>query len=389
MKKIAFIHGTLVTGGAEKALINLLRFIDYDQYDVTLWLRDNQGELTPQVDSRVKIKYWDDFFHQDSQKCLKQMLKECRIMPILNNLCFRGLSKHYINDWYLNYAYYLKSLCFAGWTKYDAAIAYQALSKDDILFLTYGVRAKQKIGWIHGKCPHDRSNPSYKTFFYEYPKLSHIFCVSNGSKDIFLDKYPELADRTSVMYNIQDFDMIRRLANEKVDEVFDQYTLVTVGRLSSEKGQDMIPSIADNLRSRGYRFVWYIIGDGPTRKALEELIIEKKLTETVILLGQKINPYPYIKNCGLYVQPSYTEGFCLSTFEAKILRKPVVVTNVSGMSEQFSQNEAYFCEPKVESLTCGIEKAFKVKASDRRIPGDVSIDFNRRELKKLYRAIEE
>lgn len=388
MKKIAFIHGSLITGGAEKALINLLHFIDYDQYDVTLWLRDNQGELYPQVDSRVKIQFWDGFLNQDYSQRLKQLLREGRVLSIAYSIVCRSLSKLFVKNWYLNYKYHLKSLCFADWTKYDAAIAYQSLRIDDILFLSYGIRAKKKMGWIHGKVSHDRSNPSHETFFREYPKLNHIFCVSEASKELFLDRYPALSGKTSVMYNLQDFDTIRTLADEKVDEEFDQNTIVTVGRISSEKGQDMIPAIAENLRSRGYRFVWYVIGDGPKREVLEHLIMEKDLSETVILLGQKDNPYPYMKKCGVYVQPSYTEGFCLSTFEAKSLRTPIVVTDVSGMREQFSQDEAYFCEPDVESLTRAIEKALAAEYADRHVPSEIPIDFNQRELKKLYDSFE-
>lgn len=389
MKKIAFIHESLVTGGAEKSLINLLHYIDYEKYDVTLWLRDDQGELLPQVDSRVKIRFWKEYLEQDYKQLLQRLLKKgCVFSAMISSVC-RLLSKSYLQNWHLNYKFFIRSLLPADQTCYDVAISYHSLIRDDIMFLSYAIKAKKKIGWIHGKCRHDQDDPYFEPFSREYPKLDHIFCVSNDSRKLFLEKYPMLSEKTSVMYNLQNFDEIMTLANEKVEESFAQLTLVTVGRLAPEKGQDMIPAIAEKLRSRGHRFVWYLVGDGPIRTSLEQEIVRRDMGDTVFLLGQKMNPYPYIKNCSLYVQPSYSEGFCVTTFEAKILCKSVVVTNVSGMSEQFSHDEAVFCDPEVESLTDGIERAICKLESNDYCLRSVSADFNQREIEKLYAVIEE
>lgn len=388
MKKIAFIHGTLVTGGAEKALINLLRFLDYNQYDVTLWLKDDQGELLSQVDPHVRIRYWNSFIEQDYRQLLKKMIRKGRLFSATCSIFYRVISKLFVRDWYINYKYYLKSLFSTEHTKYDMAIAYQSLRRDDLLFLSYAISAKKKIGWIHGKCSHERNNPYHKTFFKEYPKLNHIFCVSRACMGVFLEKHKSLAKKTSVMYNLQDFDGIRSLANEKVEESFDQCTLVTVGRLSPEKGHDMIPAIAKKLLERGRKFIWFLIGDGPMREKLEKEIIRYGLTETVVLLGQKTNPYPYIKNCSLYVQPSYTEGFCLTTFEAKILNAPIVVTDVSGMREQFPNDEAIICQATVDSLTCGIEKAIDNLSHLPDPLYTIDDSFNNTELQKFYSLLE-
>ena len=377
-----------MTGGAEKALINMLRFLDYDKYDVTLWVKDDHGELTPQVDPHVTIRCWGEYYKQDYKQFLFHLLKKCRFVLAAYSFLCRSLCKYVIRSTYLSYKLSFMSLLLADQTEYDAAICYQLLREEDVLFLSYGIKAKEKIGWIHGKFSHNRANPLQKTFFREYPKLDHIFCVSKDCQALFLQQHPELLGKTSVMYNLQDFDTIRTLANEKVEEDFSGLTLVTVGRLSTEKGQDMIPAIAEKLVAQGYQFVWYLVGDGPTRLKLEQEITERNLSNTVVLLGTKNNPYPYIRNCSLYVQPSYREGFCVSTFEAKILGAPVVVTDVSGMSEQFSREEAVFCEPDVDSLTEGIDRAIQEQRANKTVSYAIPFDFNLRELKKLYEVIE-
>lgn len=120
---------------------------------------------------------------------------------------------------------------------------------------------------------------------------------------------------------------------------FSKNTIVTVGRLSPEKGQQMIPKSTRILLDQGYEIYWYLVGDGPLRAEVEQEIKKYDVQDHVILLGTKMNPYPYIKNCDIYVQPSFTEGYCTTTMEAKILHKPIITTDAPGMREQFVSGE--------------------------------------------------
>ncbi|WP_338124722.1 glycosyltransferase [Fusobacterium mortiferum] len=113
-----------------------------------------------------------------------------------------------------------------------------------------------------------------------------------------------------------------------------EVVITTVGRLCEQKGQDRIIIILDELLKLGYNIRWFLVGDGDLREKLEIEIKNKKLEENLILLGTKLNPYPYIKNCDIYVQPSRSEGYCLTLAEAKILEKPIVVTEFAGSFEQ-------------------------------------------------------
>ncbi|WP_347915997.1 glycosyltransferase [Clostridium saudiense] len=120
---------------------------------------------------------------------------------------------------------------------------------------------------------------------------------------------------------------------------FDGIRILTVGRLSGEKGQALTIPILARLRNEGYNVKWYCVGDGELRNRYEELIEEYDINEYYVLLESDINPYPYFKECDLYVQPSRFEGYCLTLAEARVFNKPIVSTNFSGAREQLIDNE--------------------------------------------------
>lgn len=387
--KIAIIHGSLVVGGAEKALINMLRFIDYDKMEVTLWLKDDSGDMYNQIDSRVMIKFWGKPLQIEYKKVLMNYIKEGKIFKLIYSLGCRMLSKLFVNDWHKNFKYYIKSMLPSKEEYYDAVISYHSLEKEQIMILSYFLKGKKKIGWIHGACNHNFENPYFSSFPIEYKKMDNIFCVSESVKEIFLSKYPNLKNIVRVMYNLQDYIKILELSKESVKEIFEPLTLLTVGRISKEKGQDMIPLIAQQLKKKGYKFIWYIVGDGQQKDLIRQEVDKLQLENNVIFLGSKKNPYPYIKQCDIYVQPSYTEGFCVTTFEAKILGKVIVVTDVPGMREQFKEEEAVFCDATVESIINGIEKAINKPPIILEIDNEFMQNYNYKELQKLYNIIEE
>ena len=106
--------------------------------------------------------------------------------------------------------------------------------------------------------------------------------------------------------------------------------LCTCGRITSVKGFDLAVGAAALLKKKGLSFKWYFVGDGADREKIEKLIAEKQLSDCIEITGLQSNPYPYIKNCDIYVQPSYEEAHSLSIIEACILCKPVVSTATAG-----------------------------------------------------------
>ena len=387
-KKIAIMHKNMVTGGAEKALINLLSYFDYDRYDVTLWLQDDSGDMFSQIDPRVRIRFWGKPLEGSYRAYVRQLAKEKRQGELLRSLFCRVLFHLFRFDRPRATVFRFKSRLKPLKESYDAVILYQALREPVLVASGILFAAHRKLAWIHGNFRRPPSKEKLKLFLSCYKKFDRIVCVSEAIRQIHRQYYPEIQDRFTVIYNLQNISAIKAGAAVPPDVPFDQTTLVTVGRLSPEKGQDMIPAVAKRLADEGFRFVWYVVGDGPTREALEEQIRALQLEDVVVLTGVKANPYPYIANCTLYVQPSYQEGFCVTTFEAKILQKPQVVTDVPGMREQFTEDEAYFAQPTVDSLAAAIRRAL-TERGEGLVFETVGEEFNMRELEKVYQLMDE
>lgn len=332
-RRIAFVSNTMCVGGVERVLLELLKFLDYDRYEVTLYLRSAEGELLPEVDRRVHIRYWGIV---DEESSLSALISKFRLLTAWRGICNRLLARLHRNDWALNELYAVKSLPCDTHEIYDCIIAYHGATSGVLSTALYRLKGRKRIAWIHGRDPYPESDR--QRFEKEYRKFDRIFSVSHSIKAVFSERYPKAAHDMTVSYNLIDSDRIAVLANA-VRPVFHHIALLTVGRLTAVKGQQMIPATVRLLLDAGYEVYWYLVGDGSLREEIECECEKYNVTDHVILLGTQMNPYPYIKNCDIYVQPSFSEGYCTTTVEAKILQKPIVTTDAPGMREQFTSGE--------------------------------------------------
>lgn len=352
--KIAFVSDTLIVGGVEKALIELLCKFDYDKYDVSLWLKNSDGEWVSKVDEHVDIKIWGI---SDTRSLLKNQIKYFKFFSFLKGCYNRLLCRKNAEYYDLNELYSVKALPKIK-EKYDCVIAYKAISPETVANVIYRFNADKKVLWVHGRNALVPKNN--KCFDNIYKKFDKIYCVSKDTMQSFSSDFPKSSIKTDLFYNLVNSDEIIEKAEEHIKELdycTDFTSLVTVGRLAPVKGQMLIPKTARMLLDSGYKIKWYLIGDGPLREELEKEIEKYNVKENVILLGTKDNPYPYMKACDIYVQTSYSEGYCTTTCEAKILHKPIVTTNAPGMSEQFKngENGIIVSDSTSESLYDGIK----------------------------------
>ena len=118
------------------------------------------------------------------------------------------------------------------------------------------------------------------------------------------------------------------------DDDFDGLRILTVGRLANQKGYDIALEACKILKEKGIHFRWYSLGIGPLKDEIEKYIANNRLEDYFKLLGVKSNPYPYIRNCDIYVQTSKFEGFGLAIAEARMLNKPVVTTRFDAVYNQ-------------------------------------------------------
>lgn len=165
-----------------------------------------------------------------------------------------------------------------------------------------------------------------------------------------------LDEKTYLIYNIIDKQQILKLSEQEIPETEnnDSSTLVTVGRLSKEKGIALACEVCHKLVEKGYPIQWFICGERDERKRLEKMIRYYNISEH-FLLRNKENPYSYIKKSDIYVQPFLHEGYCLTLAEARILCKPIVSTDFSGAREQLGNNKGLIVNSDEKSLINGIE----------------------------------
>lgn len=327
-RRIAFVLTSFVVGGVEKSFLSLLDQIDRTKYDITAFIPDDNGAWTSLLKEKCDVQYLKI---ESFRTLMRSHLKQTRFLEIFRCLFFRALARmHYKKAYRKSTAYFIRSMPRIK-ERFDCVIAYQIINDDCVLSSLYRLRAPKKIIWSHAFI---RKNEALYGQWYN--KFDKIFCVSKFAKNAFVDNFPWLSEKTEVVHNIIDVQQIRNLSDEPVSFTYDpNYTaIVTVGRLSQEKGQLMIPEIAQLLKRAGYKVAWYLIGAGDLKADICKEIAARCVQDSVFLLGSINNPYPYIKACDIYVQTSVFEGWGLTVSEAKVLAKPIVTTDAGVMSEQ-------------------------------------------------------
>jgi glycosyltransferase involved in cell wall biosynthesis len=197
------------------------------------------------------------------------------------------------------------------------------------------IKAGRKVLWLHGDM--DTNEGAAPAALKVHSSYDMVVGVAGSIIKSYLRYHPEDRAKTRVVYNFTDMEGVLRKAEagETFSDPFDGVRILTAGRLDHQKGYDMAIGACRRLADDGFRFRWYVLGEGVLRAELEDRIRREHLEDIFVLMGNKPNPYGFMKQCDLYVQPSRTEGFCTATNEAKILKKTVITTDVSGAREQF------------------------------------------------------
>lgn len=337
-KRVLFAVKNMNIGGVEKALLSLLGTIPQLEYEVDLLLLEEYGGFMEQIPSWVNVivlkEYADirDEVNLPPVKVIGQHLRHGRFGRAVSLGVAYALSK-LTGDTSHYYRAVFRSVPALD-KAYDIAVSYTSIINYLTWYVMHKVWAEKRIGWIH----FDISKLTIDHAFMEklHSEMDKIYVVSTQAYEAFMAEFPNLAEKCEVRYNVVDAEMIRSMAQEPAESIREEgvRTIVTLGRLSAEKGQDMVPAVAQRLREAGISFRWYLIGDGNLRPGLEKAIRENGLEDTVILLGTKANPYPYLKQADIYVQTSVYEGFCITLAEAKVFDLPIIATDFAGAHEQ-------------------------------------------------------
>lgn len=328
MKKILFVINTLGRAGAETALLELLNHLDTEKYEISLYVLLGQGEMISRVPPEVHIKnkrICEDsvlsgagrrkllqtsvmalFRHGHTMEKIRYLMKNLRVMKKAGKIQPDKLLWRVLSDG----ADRLDET-------FDLAVAY--LEGGSAYYVADHVNAKKKAAFVH--IAYGDSGYTREMDRDCYEKMDVIYTVSGETRRHFLEFYPEYEEKVQVFHNIIDRERIEREAKKPggFSDSYDGVRILTVGRLAHQKAYDIAILAMKQIRDAGYKARWYVVGEGPERKALEKQIAELRLQKDFILLGIKENPFPYYAQCDLYVHATRFEGKSIAIQEAKAL----------------------------------------------------------------------
>lgn len=380
MKRILFMLSSMNIGGVEKSFLSLLTVLPKEKYSITLLLLEEKGGFMKQVPGWIKVEEADWFkqikpmIMQPPQQIIKNYLAKRDVLKIPSFIYSYVLSEKLFKNRYLYYRNIFKMVPNFNKT-YDIAISYQGPTDIIDYYIANKVNAKRKISWIHfDVTKHQINRKLYKKMYKQFDK---IFVVSKEAKKKLIQKIPSVDKKASVFINVVSENLIKEMskADSEFDENYKGLRIITVGRLSIEKGQDLAIEVLARLRKEGYDVRWYCIGEGKRRAEYEQLIADYNLKSEFILLGSKSNPYPFVLKSDIYVQTSRHEGYCITLAEAKSLNKPIVTTNFTGANEQIVNGyNGLIATPSTEGLYEKIKLLIEAKAIREELSRNLSAE---------------
>lgn len=356
--KLLFVIPSLGAGGAEKSLVNLLVELDYTKYEVDLFLIAKNGMFQQLVPTEVNILETPPLLETFALSPLKSFahffikgkwsLIYHKLMLILNNRLIKDTNLAEQKNW-KHFKHFIPPL-----TKtYDAAIGY--LEKTSNYIVADRTNAKKKIGWIHND--YKKLGLKEEIDAVCFSKLDLIVSVSEECVESLKAVFPKYIAKFKMLENIVAIKQMQVKSNVFLDEKYNERYILSIGRLDSQKNFSLAIKTCKLLKSKGVHLQWLVIGEGELRMQLEQQIKEAGLGNDFILLGLKANPYPYIKNAFIYCQPSLFEGKSIAIDEAKLLCKPIVVTNFSTVYDQITDGQTgLISEMNPEALAKNIER---------------------------------
>lgn len=397
MRKVLIASFDMEVGGVERSLISMLNNFDYVNNEVDLMLYSHTGDFMSMLNDKVNLL---DQINQYStfRKSIGETIKQGNLILGLTRVLSKflakvngkskNLSEYGIYQMQLMWKYALPFLPKLD-KEYDVAISYLWPH----YFIADKVKAKRKIAWIH--TDYSTIETDINMDLKMWNKFDNIISISDHCTKAFLDKYPILKDKIVLIENITSPQFIIDRANEKADDDISKvkgFKIVSTGRLCYQKAFDNAIRALRILNNKGYEDIkWYIVGYGGDEGKLRGLIKESKLEDNFILLGKKINPYPYMKACDLYVQPSRYEGKAVAVTEARILERPTLITNYPTAKSQLIDGfDGIICDLSITGIVDGIERLYKDKNLRSKLSYNCkNTDYsNSYELEKLYKLFE-
>ena len=371
MKKILFGITGLTIGGAERVLVDLANELS-KSYDITIFALYAKGELEKELNSNVKLKSLFKYSYKEMSKLKQKIVVPLKVLLLKNSIYNKNIKGNY-----------------------DVEIAFL----EGPITRLFSVKNKnvRKIAWVHndislvfGKGLKARLKKYLDKKIYD--KYNDLVFVSKENMCDFDKTYTNLNisdEHKKVIYNYIDKEKIIKKSLEDIDIYFkkEDINFVTVSRLVYQKGIDRIIEIHKKLIESGYNHKFYVIGDGSEREKLENLIKENKVENSFFLLGQKENPYPYIKNADYFCLLSRFEGYGMVLEEAKILGKPIIITDTAAREAVEDYDKKWILENSNDGIYNGLAEIIEKRNKD--IDGNYNENMKEYDNTKIIEKIKE
>lgn len=348
-KKILISLTEFNAGGVERALVDLLSQSVFDDCDITVCLVSSGGNWEAQIPRKVKIKQinfdrflWKWAYAKKDKRSLKNYIGRAYRKFVAE---IAGIPKMY-------------QIALSHVEKdpnvYDVAIDFTGYGSITTAYIADKINARKKISWVHDEKMTWLENVKGWLSSYDY-----VVAVSQKCENIYMQQFGEYNRNVKVMYNFEQIKRIERLSDQTSDEI-KKPSIVTVGRISHQKGIDIAISAAKILAEKNIEFYWYCIGEGPEMDLCKKMIGDYDLHDRVYLVGKKDNPYPYMNQADIYVQPSRHEGWGIAVDEAGIFGKKMIVSDLSAIQERYAEDKGVVCVPcKAEEVAKSVENALE------------------------------
>ena len=326
-------------GGVERSLLGLLDAIDYDRYDVDLFLMRHSGELMPYLNPKANLLPEIPQYASLAAP-MASLVKSGQLGVLRGRLggklaarCFDRKDpsdKPSVTALTYSHKYTLPVMPPISGKTYDLAISFLTPH----YFARQRVKAEKYAAWIHTDYTALTFDRVAELAMWE--GYDAICGVSEQASRGFQAVFPELAGKVQTIENILPKELICKQAAAPQTDLPSggAKILLSVGRFCEAKNFDNVPDICRRLVADGLDVKWYLIGYGGSEPLIRQKIHDAGMQDRVIILGKKDNPYPYMRACDLYVQPSRYEGKAVTVREAQLLGKPVVITDYATSGSQ-------------------------------------------------------
>ena len=371
--KILFRHRSMEMGGVEKVMLSILNNLDKEKFDMTVLLSLNQGELRNEFPHHVRKIYLVDGKEDLSTNPVLQKIQLLQRKWKLEK--FRKNPEKIDRKILKN--------------EFDVEIAMTYNDFESVLQSSN--KNSKKIGWFHSEIDLPKLQPLVPKILEHFPQFDQMIYCSEKIRNIMHQEHPKLHyPKEEVIINAIPIEEIKQKADEKIPDFGEKLVFVSVGRLHTRKGYHKLMDAHHQFIKEGFQHSILIIGDG---EELPNLLSQQKklgVEETFTLAGNKMNPYPYIKNADFFILPSESEAWPLVIAEALILKKPIIATKVGDIEMMIDdQKTGYLIDYKTEEIYAAMKEFITNKTLVEDIKKNLENIENQFDNQKIFNQIEE